>query len=242
MPPIKLAELPIFDRPREKLMRYGPDRLTTTELLAILIGTGQPHLNVLDLARQVLMRYGSRRLSQLSASSLARSFGLGPAKAARIIAALEFGRRLQQEETAFLFSPRDVWLALADIRRHKKEHFIVFYLDSRYKVLNRETISVGTINTSLVHPREVYEPAIRLLATHIMVAHNHPSGDPMASAEDLAVTLRLAEAGAIIGVPLLDHIIVTDKGYHSLKKELDLPERLPLSQPMWENRLRKEVT
>ncbi|MCD6214279.1 MAG: DNA repair protein RadC, partial [Candidatus Desulfofervidus sp.] len=146
--------------------------------------------------------------------------GLGPAKACEIVACFELGKRLLKGKKARIYlSPKEVWEELKDIRDNKKEHFVIFYLDSRNQEIKREIISVGSLNASLVHPREVFEPAVRNLAAQIILAHNHPSGDPEPSEDDITITKRLIEAGKIMGIEVVDHIIVVKNGFFSFKEK-----------------------
>lgn len=145
---------------------------------------------------------------------------MGPAKACEIVACFELGKRLLKSKKAGIYlKPRDVWEELKDLRDYKKEHFVIFYLDSRNQEIKREIISVGSLNANLVHPREVFEPAVRNLAAQIILAHNHPSGDPEPSEDDLEITKRLVESGKILGIEVIDHIIVTKGGFLSLKEK-----------------------
>jgi len=144
--------------------------------------------------------------------------GLGPTKACEIIACFELGKRLLKGKVAELYlKPEDVWKELRDIRDYKKEHFIVFYLDSRNQEIKREIISVGSLNANLVHPREVFEPAVKNLAAQVILARNHPSGDPEPSEDDLEINKRLVEAGKILGIEIIDHIIVSKNAFFSFK-------------------------
>jgi DNA repair protein RadC len=146
--------------------------------------------------------------------------GLGPAKACEIVACFELGKRLLKEKPAALYlKPEDIWEKLKDYREHKKEHFIIFYLDSRNREIKNEVVSVGSLNANLVHPREVFEPAVKNLAAQVILAHNHPSGDPEPSEDDLALNKRLAEAGKILGIEVIDHIIIAKSGYLSFKEK-----------------------
>jgi len=226
---MKMKEVPKVDRPREKLAKYGPGKLSNSELLAILLRTGAKGVNVVELSNKILKKFSSRGLSNADFKELSakggpasggkNTFGLGPAKACEIIACFELGRRLlQNKKSVLILSPQDVWDELKDIRDHKKEHFVVFYLDTRNQEIQREIISVGTLNANLVHPREVFEPAIGHHAAQIIVAHNHPSGNTEPSPEDIAVTKRLKQAGELLGVELLDHIIITREKFASLKE------------------------
>ncbi len=158
-------------------------------------------------------------LAIASVEKLKGVHGLGVAKACEIVACFELGRRmLQNKPAALLLSPEQVAHELKDIRNHKKEHFVIFFLDSRNNEVKCEIISVGTLNASIVHPREVFEPAIQHSAAHVIVAHNHPSGDPKPSDEDKIFTERLVEAGKILGIELLAHVIVTFNKHLSFKE------------------------
>ena len=216
----KIKDLPKIERPREKLEKYGPEKLSTSELLAILLRTGSKGINVVDLSKKILNKFPKNSLTKASFEDLKNTFGLGKTKSCEIIACFELGRRmLKDKKSNLVFSPKDVWENLKDIRDNKKEHFVVFYLDSRNQEIQRETISVGILNSNLVHPREVYEPAVKNLAAQIIIAHNHPSGDPEPSEEDIQITKRLTEAGKIMGIEILDHVIVTKDRFSSLKEK-----------------------
>ena len=215
---VKLKDVPKVDRPREKLAKYGPEKLSNSELLAILLRTGGKGINVVEMANKILKKFSGDGLAKANFKELKNTFGLGPAKACEIIACFELGRRLlQNKQSALLLSPKDVWNELKDIRDNKKEHFVVFYLDNRNQEIKREIISIGTLNANLVHPREVFEPAIAHSAAQIIVAHNHPSGDPEPSEDDIIINKKLVEAGKILGIELLDHIIIVKQGYISFK-------------------------
>lgn len=215
----KIKDLHKIERPREKLERYGPGKLSNSELLAILLGSGTKKYNIIELSQKILSKFPNGQIVEASYEDLKKVYGLGPVKACQIIACFEFGKRmLKGKLAAFILSPEDVWKNLKDLRGHKKEHFVIFYLDSRNQEIQREIISVGTLNANLVHPREVFEPAVKNLCAHIIVAHNHPSGDPEPSEDDIEITKRLSEAGKILGIEILDHVIVAKNGYSSLKK------------------------
>jgi len=216
----KIKDLPKVDRPREKLERYGPEKLSNSELLAILLGTGSKGINVVELSKRILSKFSADGLSKANVKELKNTFGLGSAKACEIVACFELGRRLlQNKQSALLLSPKDVWEELKDIRDNKKEHFVIFFLDARNQEIKREIISIGSLNANLVHPREVFEPAVRYLAAQIIVAHNHPSGDPEASEEDLTITKKLIEAGKILGIEVIDHIIVVKDRFLSFREQ-----------------------
>ncbi|MDZ7587262.1 MAG: DNA repair protein RadC [Patescibacteria group bacterium] len=212
----KIKDLPKIDRPREKLEKYGPERLSNSELLAILLRSGSEGINVVELANKILKKFSSYGLSKATVTELKNTFGLGIAKACEIIACFELGRRLlQNKQSALLLSAQDVWDQLKDIRDNKKEHFVVFFLDARNQEIKREIISIGTLNANLVHPREVFEPAVRYLAAQVTVAHNHPTGDPSPSKEDLEITIKLVNAGKLLGIELKDHVIVSKTNFFS---------------------------
>lgn len=214
----KLKDISKVDRPREKLEKYGPEKLTSPELLAILLRTGTKDCNVLELSKKILQKFPTEKLLNASIKELSEIHGLGKVKACEIIACLELGKRiLKGKKSTLILSPKDVWENCQDIRNHKKEHFVVFFLDTRNQQIQREIISIGTLNANLVHPREVFEPAILHNAAQIIVCHNHPSGNPEPSDEDLAITRRLQEAGKILGIEVLDHVVVTKTTFLSIK-------------------------
>lgn len=216
----KIRNIEQINSPREKLVKYGADKLSNEELLAILLRTGTKEKNVLAVAHDVLKKFKGTSLSNAAVSQLQELHGVGEIKALEIVACFELGRRLLKDKMAELvLSPRQVWENLAGERASKKEHFVVFFLNTQNQVIQKEIVSIGTLNASLIHPREVFEPAIKHLASHIIVAHNHPSGSLEASNEDLAVTKRLSDAGRLLGIQLLDHVIVTGTGYCSLKDQ-----------------------
>lgn len=216
---MKIKDLPKIDRPREKLEKYGPERLSDSELLAILLRTGNAGINVVELSNKILRKFSGAGLAKASVVELKNTFGLGTAKACEIVACYELGRRhLQSKKSVLLLSPKDVWDELKDIRVHKKEHFVIFFLDSRNQEIKREIISVGSLNANLVHPREVFEPAIRYLAAQVIIAHNHPSGNPEPSEGDSIITEKLINAGRLLDIEVLDHVIVSQKEFYSYKE------------------------
>ena len=220
----RMKELPIDDRPREKLINNGAAALTDSELLAILIGSGTQEKSALDIARDLTADNGILKNIALvhDVKELAKTKGLGRAKAATIIAALELGRRVASAEPLMrdsITSPEDgVALLMPRLRYESKEHFLVVLLNSKNKVLDVEQISEGSLNSSVVHPREVFAPAVLHHAAAILTAHNHPSGDPTPSKEDKDLTNTLVQAGKYMGIPVLDHIIIGDAKYFSFKE------------------------
>ncbi|MEO8637668.1 MAG: DNA repair protein RadC [Candidatus Taylorbacteria bacterium] len=210
----KIKDIPKFDRPREKLEKYGSGKLSDAELLAILLRTGTRDLNVLKLAHKILQKFEKEKFVNITIDELKTIHGLGPVKACEIIACFELGKRmLKGKKSSILLSSKDVWERMEDIRGSKKEHFVVFYLDSRNQEIQREIISVGTLNESLVHPREVFEGAIKNNASSIIIAHNHPSGDLGPSEADIEITKKLIHAGKILDIKVADHVIVSSSSF-----------------------------
>lgn len=219
---LTIRDLPRIERPREKLIKYGANRLSNIELLAILLRTGKKGEGVLAFANRLLRKINLENLSDSSFEEFRKISGIGPAKACELLSCVELGRRIFEHKKVSisqLLSPQDVFDSLKDIRLSKKEHFVVFFLDSRNQEIKREIVSVGTINASLVHPREVFEPAVKYLAVQVILAHNHPSGTLEPSEDDLTVNKRLVEAGKILGIEVLDHIIVTKDSFISFKEK-----------------------
>jgi DNA repair protein RadC len=209
------------DRPREKLLSRGAAALEASELLAVVLGTGAVGVPVDELARELLDRAGGlRRLSESTPVELASSPGLGDARAARILASLELGRRLQAETLprgAYVRDGADVFRRChAAMRDLRVEQFRAILLDGKHRVLREELVSQGTLTSAPVHPREVFAPAIRHSAAAVVLVHNHPSGDPSPSADDLDITRRLVDVGNLVGIRVLDHVIVGDGAYASL--------------------------
>ena len=217
-----IKEWPEDERPREKLLKRGADALSDAELLALLIRTGDAasDRSALDLGRELLQAFGDlRSLAVASVPDICRVKGTGPAKAASVKAALELanrfkGRRLESD--ARYTSPDQVFEHFHyRYRDRKKEYFLVLLLDGKNRVIREVQVSEGSLNQSIVHPREVFNPAVRESAAAIILVHNHPSGDPAPSREDLEITRRLREAGDLMGVKVLDHIIIGDGAFTS---------------------------
>ena len=206
--------------PREKLVRRGLTALNDAELLALLFGTGSRGVPAVQLAERLLVSRGLSGLAGLNPQELCVEPGIGPARAAQINACFELGRRLfQSEGEALIKGPEDIYAATRDLRGARKEHFITFYLNARNQVIARETVSIGSLNASIVHPREVYEPAVRNSAASLILVHNHPSGETDPSDDDLALTRRLAQVGELLGISLIDHVIVGRRGFTSFKQQ-----------------------
>ncbi len=217
----RIKDWPADERPREKLLKRGAQALSDAELLAILIRTGTGKMTALDLARKIITQEkGLLRLARISAQELMRMKGIGQAKAVELLAAFEIGRRVQgasPEETIIIRSPEDAAQRVVPMLRDKPhEVFIVLLLDTKNGLKHEQELTVGTLNASLVHPREVFKLAIDHRAASVIVAHNHPSGNPEPSAEDISVTRQLADAGKVVGIPLQDHLIVAGESFTSL--------------------------
>lgn len=213
----KLKDTPKNDRPREKMEKYGPSKLSDAELLAILLRTGTKDLNVLKLSQKILQKFENEKFIDITIDELKTVHGLGTAKACEIIACFELGRRmLKGKKSSILLSSKDVWERMEDIRGSKKEHFVVFYLDSRNQEIQRDVISMGTLNESIVHPREVFENAIKNNTASIIIAHNHPSGSLEPSQDDIEITKKLIHAGKILDIKILSHVIVTKDAFNEI--------------------------
>jgi len=219
-----IKNLPEEERPRERLARHGASVLSNAELLAILLRTGTKEESAISLAHRILVQeQGLRYLADINVEQLSAINGIGKAKAAQIKAAIELGKRLAAFEPGAdkpLKCPQDVaGLLMEEMRYLKKEHMKLVLLNVKCNLISVEEISVGSLNASIVHPREVFNPAIRKSSASIIMVHNHPSGDPSPSSEDISITARIAEAGKLIGIELVDHIIIGDGKYISMKEK-----------------------
>ncbi|HEY3886711.1 MAG TPA: DNA repair protein RadC [Vicinamibacterales bacterium] len=222
-----MKQLSTQDRPREKLGRLGAGGLGDNELLAIVLGHGAPKADALELAKAVLVAAGGLHgLARATLDDLRRVPGIGDARAAQLLAAVEAGRRTlvrAREERAQITGPADAArLLLPEFGAKPVEQFGVVLLDTKHRVLRTTVLSVGTLDASIVHPRDVYREAARGGAAAVMVFHNHPSGDPRPSPDDVALTRRLIRAGEMLGINLVDHIILAENRFYSLRAEGDL--------------------
>lgn len=219
---IRILDMQKEDRPRERLVKKGPASLSDSELLAIILRTGSRKENVLNLSQRILNQYNFKQLSMISLTQLMKVHGIKESKAAQISACFEIARRLEshnEEEKPKINSPADVYrLIYPRLREQKKEMFIELCLDTKNQVIKEETISIGSLNANVVHPREVFKMALAESAAHIIVAHNHPSGDPAPSREDIEITRKLVETGSIMGITVLDHVIIGDGRHFSMKE------------------------
>ena len=217
---MKIKDLPKVERPREKLVAKGAENLKDSELLAILLRTGKTGKNVIEIASQILTKHSKKRLLQMTYQDLIKIGGIDSAKAATLLAAFELSKRaLEVNDTNLptINDAKDAVAQLTDLRDLKKEHFVALYINARNKLIHRDLVSVGTLNANLVHPREVFEPAIARSSVQVVVAHNHPSGDPEPSEDDLVITKKLVDGGKLLGIEVIDHIIITKTGYLSFK-------------------------
>jgi len=216
----RITEWPESERPREKLLSRGAHTLSDAELLALLIGSGTGGVTAVDVAKKMLIDHRDlARLAGISAQELIRLKGIGPARGARILAAFEMGRRMDTVSVQTRFkvtTPEDLArIYLPKFRDLRQEHFTVILLDSGNRIIRDVCISQGTLTASLVHPREVFKPAVDYLAAGIILAHNHPSGESRPSEEDKKITQQLYEAGMMMGIPVLDHFIFARNQYYS---------------------------
>jgi DNA repair protein RadC len=223
MPPrrLTLKQLPETEQPRERLIHEGSENLTDAELLAIVLGSGTPSESALQLAQRLIKECGGLdKLARMSVIELRSFHGIGPARAAQLKASLELSRRYsnrQNSEEVFSNSQAVYQCFRAELGSQSQEEFWSISLNAKNKLLGRHFITRGTLTSSLVHPREVFEKAIRDSAAAMIVVHNHPSGDPDPSPEDRKITSILAEGGRLLGIPLLDHVIIASKKYFSFK-------------------------
>jgi DNA repair protein RadC len=222
---MKIKDVLREERPRERLIKHGSEVLSSAELLAIILREGSKKENVIMLANRILAEYNFDELSRLRVDDLKKIFGIGEAKACQIIACFELGRRANSfipEKRKIINSANDIYKLFFSMGRLKKENFKVIFLDSRKKIINDETIFVGSLNASVIHPREVFDLAIRNNAAAIILVHNHPSGDSNPSDEDLGITKQLISSGKILDIEVLDHVIIGNKNCYSLREKEDL--------------------
>ncbi len=219
-----MKDVPVEERPRERLVRHGADRLANKELLAILLRTGNQEESALMLAERLLARFGSLpKLATTSYEELLAVKGIGPAKAADILAAFELSKRLSDSHMEFhgvVHSPKDAaQLVLRELSLADKEHFMIIMLNIKHRVIAKKVISIGHLHASLVHPREMFKEAIRRSSAAVILVHNHPSGDLTPSRDDIATTERLRDVGDLLGIDVLDHIIIGDNRYLSFREQ-----------------------
>ena len=222
--PFLIRDFPLSERPRERFLREGARGLTNQELIALLLRTGTKNESVLQLAERLIIKFdGLRLLKDASVEEITSINGIGEAKAIQLLTAVELGRRVHNLITTDRYvirSPEDCAnFLMEEMRFLSQEHFVCVYLNTKNQVLHKQTVFIGSLNSSIVHPREVFKEAFRRSAASIICAHNHPSGDPTPSKEDIDVTRRLIECGRLIGIDILDHLIIGEKKYVSLKEK-----------------------
>ncbi len=219
---LRIHDMQKEERPRERLIKNGASALSDSELLAIILRTGSRQENVINLCQRIIREYNLKQLSQANLTQLIKIHGIKESKAAQIIACFELARRLEsfnEEEKPKINSPEDVYRRIYPMmREQKKEMFIELCLDTKNQIIKEGTISIGSLNANIVHPREVFKMALTESAAHIIVAHNHPSGDPTPSREDIEITKKLVETGNIMGITVLDHVIIGDGRHFSMKE------------------------
>lgn len=222
---IKVRDLEPEDKPREKLLKGGPGALSVAELMAVVLSTGTKKEDVMEMAHKVVREYGERILSrQVNAEELAKDLDIPLQKALQIVAVGELGRRFYDKTAggmAVLRTPEDAYNYLRDMHNLPKEHVRGVYLNTHHQVIHDEIISIGTVNSNLIHPREVFKPAIQHGAAAVILAHNHPSGVMKPSDADIVVTKQLIEAGKVLGIHLIDHIIVSGTTFTSIDVNYD---------------------
>ncbi|MDR3571808.1 MAG: DNA repair protein RadC [Candidatus Pacebacteria bacterium] len=217
---LKFRDLPPDQKPREKMLALGSSALSVSELIAVIIGTGTKKEDVRAMSERILREYGERSLvGNVNAETLSKDLDIPLGKALQIAASAELGRRFFQKNElgiATVRTSQDAYEYLKDMRDLSKEHLRGLYLNNQHKVIHDEVISIGTIDTNIVHPREVFKPALEYSAVAVILAHNHPSGSLEPSNADIEITKQLVQSGKIMGIQLLDHIIVTKDDYASI--------------------------
>lgn len=220
---MNIKELPDGEKPREKLLKEGSGKLSTTEILAVLISSGTKEKSAVEIAGQILSldKRGVRFLAECSPEELGKIKGMGKAKICTVLAAVELGKRIASApvpERSIIRSSQDIAdIFMEKMRYYKKEHFISLMINAKGEIIEETEVSIGDLCSSSTHPREVFVNAVKRSAGSVVFLHNHPSGDPMPSQTDIDTTRRLMDAGAILGIPVLDHIIIGDGTYVSMK-------------------------
>lgn len=218
---IKLKDLSKEDKPREKLIKYGPGVLKNYELLSIILGKGTKKEDVFLIATKTIEEYGSKAvINETDVKKIQQLLGLGEVHACQVVACFELGRRFfGKTREIFIRTPEDAFKYLSEMRNLNKEYFRGLYLDVKNKLIRDEIISIGTLTSNLIHPREVFQPAIQYSAVGLILVHNHPSGDPTPSEDDINITKQIIEAGACLEIDVVDHIIIGRNKFVSLKNK-----------------------
>ena len=219
---LRIEDMAAEERPSNRLMSSGATSLSNAELLSIILKSGSVAENAINLSQRILSQFDLKQLSAINAPQLMKIHGIKSGKAFQIVACFELARRLETFDSSSKFkinSPEDVYRRLYPaMRESKKEHFVELCLDTKNQIIREDTISIGSLNANVVHPREVFRTALIESAAHIIVAHNHPSGDPTPSREDIDITKKLVETGKIMGIDVLDHVIIGDCRHFSMKE------------------------
>lgn len=220
---LTIRDLPQEEKPREKLLKLGVQSLTSQELLAIVLNTGTKKEGVLEMSGRVLKEYGEKALmGKVDPKKFSEDLGIPLVKATQIVASLELGRRFFEKKNGHapvVRTAKDVYDYLVDMRSLPKEHLRGLYLNSHYKVIHDEVVSIGTIDANIIHPREVFRPALEYGAVAVILAHNHPSGNPKPSEADIQITKQIVEAGNIMGIKVLDHVIICNDKFVSVPSD-----------------------
>lgn len=219
-----IRDLPEEEKPREKLRKNGPAALKNYELMAVILGRGTRKEGVLELSKRIMSQYGDQAIfSEGDVEKIESVLGLTSVQACQVVAAFELGKRLfGRQSDVFLRSPEEVFQYAKDMARLRREHLRGLYLDTRNKLIRDEVIAIGTLTQSPSHPREVFHPAIESHAAAIILVHNHPSGDPSPSKDDIELTKQIHEASKILAIDVLDHVIIGNGRYFSLKERTDI--------------------
>lgn len=225
---MKIADLPYHSRPREKLQRLGARGLRDAELLALILRTGYHGKNAVEVAERILRQYTLPDLLNLEQSKLEALKGIGPTRAATLKAIQEIALILSRTEAVPLSDPATIAAMLTNYRHKNQEYLIALYLNARREIISQDVITIGTLDSSLIHPREVFAPALQHRAASIVLAHNHPSGDSTPSLEDLDVTEKLIEAGELLAIGILDHIVIARDSWTSMRRDRLVEFRCPI--------------
>ncbi len=217
-----IKQIPKIERPRERLLKFGARNLKSSELIAILFRTGHKDKNAIQLAEFLLTKFPINRFSKLSYKDLSKIKGIGATKACSLLAAVELSRRLSKrinELNIEIGSINDAILQFSKLKNLKKEILQIILMDARSGFLGLHTVSSGTLNSNAFHPRDIFEPAIKKSALSFIMGHNHPTGDPTPSVDDVEMTKQMAQAGDVLGIKLVDHVIISQKSYFSFSEQ-----------------------
>lgn len=219
---MKIKDLPEQNRPRERFLKYGPETLSDAELFAIILRTGTSGENVIDMANRLIKEYGLNNLFECSLKELQKIKGIGPDKGMQILAMAELGKRYNSSKQTIkkISGPKDVFdLFHERLKNEKQENFYIVMLNTHNNIIAEHLVSKGTLDTSILHPREIFKPAIKNSSSKIVLVHNHPSGDPTPSREDLEITKIIIDSGDLLGIKVIDHIIIGKEDYWSRTNE-----------------------